>query len=611
MKGIAATLGAEGRRDFFWLDQDFRMMASSPVRGLGFNLNFGGIFTSVPAAVASMASRAPVISGGAFTTDSADTGSGTDTGDARDGTVIEGMDATSAGNESGPGSIAHGPVGHGLGGLHGGLMPLTQQIDLFGLGLDYALYHKRFWASFDQDDPSPWHRLDGIFVSAPAAIAWGSRIDVFGVGTDHAMYTKSSTGESWTPDWQRLGGTFTSAASLVSRGPKQLDLFARGADFTLRGNQTEGTTWFGWQNHGGSLASPPVAVSWGPDRIDVFAIFKDGALWHLWWDGQIWNEWESLGGNYTGEPAAASWSPGRLDVFVVGALDRGLHHHQFSGDTWSLPESLGIGSQEGLAESPTVISAAPNHLEIFVPTLGNQIRIGKWDGQSWQFGSAGAAFRMPSRYRLSVDQVKVNTTRAMNADTDAAMASVAAGNAAVRTKTQWIGEIGALGSPKTSQTNLLDFEPVTVDLAEPMSFSYLVVNNGHADQDKILAALANAGNSLSLAGSSSMQEDIAKGVAKIVSVKILAALSISVPVVGSILGEIESWLMDKLTAAVFESCDGVVAVELRAMMGRDLFVLTDNGRKTVTVTTKHPGTNSPTVCGANSEYEVTWSIKPL
>jgi hypothetical protein len=137
------------------------------------------------------------------------------------------------------------------------------------------------------------------------------------------------------------------------------------------------------------------------------------------------------------------------------------------------------------------------------------------------------------------------------------------------------------------------------------------VNNGHAPQDKILAALANAGNSLSLAGSSSMQEDIAKGVVQFISVRILDAIALSIPVVGSILGVIESWIMGKLIEAAFESCDGVVAVEMRAMMGRDLFILTDNGRKTVKVTTPHKGTDSPTVCGARSDYEVKWTIKPL
>ena len=108
-----------------------------------------------------------------------------------------------------------------------------------------------------------------------------------------------------------------------------------------------------------------------------------------------------------------------------------------------------------------------------------------------------------------------------------------------------------------------------------------------------------------------MMEDIAQRVVSIIKVKILAAISIEVPVVGPILNFIEDWLLDQLRAALFESCDGVVATELRAMMGRDLFLLTDNGTKTVTVTTDHPGTTSPGNCGANSLYQVTWTIKPI
>lgn len=594
MKAIAATVGAAGRRDFFWLDQNFAMMASSPKRGLGFSLRLGGIFTSVPAAVASMAPHDLAVA---------------PTGVLANETTRPAIATAPQAAVATPGGRARVNVG----GVTGGVRPMTQRLDLFGLGLDYAMYHKMFWGSFDQDDLSGWQNLGGVFTSAPAAINWaGSRVDVFGVGMDHAMYTKTRvSGDAWSGNWLRLGGTFTSAATMVSTTSTQLDIFARGADFTLRGNRTDGSTWFGWQNHGGSLASPPVAVSWGANRIDVFAIFNDGSLRHMWWDGQIWNEWESLGGNYAGEPAVAAWAPGRLDVFVQGATDGKLHHHWFSDDTWNIPETMNIASPQSLAGSPTVISTAANRLEVFVPTIDAQIRIGKWDGQAWSFGSAGAHFRSPSRYRMSVDFVHVKTTRALNSDTDAAMVSVAAGNAAAQIRTQWIGDIGGVQNPKTSQTNLLHVDSVTIDLAEPMSFSYLVVNNGHAAQDKILASLASAGNSLSLAGSSSMQEDIAKGVVKIISVKLLAAIAISVPVVGSILGLVEKWLLDKLTDTAFQNCDGIVAVELRAMIGRDLYLLTDNGRKTVTVKTDHPGTDSPTGCGAKSDYEVTWTIKPL
>jgi hypothetical protein len=151
-----------------------------------------------------------------------------------------------------------------------------------------------------------------------------------------------------------------------------------------------------------------------------------------------------------------------------------------------------------------------------------------------------------------------------------------------------------------------------VDLAEAVSFGYLIVNNGHAAEDDSLAALANAGDSLNLASVFSTQEDIAKGIVAFASVKIVEGLTISIPVIGRILGTIESWLLGKLSAAIFESCDGIVAAELRAMMGRDLFIMTDNGKNPVTVTTKHQGTDAPTACGTNkSEYDVTWTVKPL
>lgn len=97
--------------------------------------------------------------------------------------------------------------------------PVEQSIDLFAVGrTDYAMYTKTLWGA-GNDNRGAWANLGGIFTSAPAAIVWdagqGNRIDLFGLGTDHAMFQKTSTGSGWTPTWTRLGGTFSSAASLV------------------------------------------------------------------------------------------------------------------------------------------------------------------------------------------------------------------------------------------------------------------------------------------------------------------------------------------------------------------------------------------------------------
>ena len=139
----------------------------------------------------------------------------------------------------------------------------------------------------------PAHLLNGeprgLLPSTPAAIAWDGRIDVFGLGTDYAVFHKEWNGTAWSATWERLGGIFTSEVSAVSWGPGQLDIFARGSDFTLRHMAFDGTKWLTeWENFGDSLASQPIAVSWGPNRLDIFAVRNEGFL-----DSQVVG-WDAL-----------------------------------------------------------------------------------------------------------------------------------------------------------------------------------------------------------------------------------------------------------------------------------------------------------------------------
>ena len=153
---------------------------------------------------------------------------------------------------------------------------------------------------------------------------------------------------------------------------------------------------------------------------------------------------------------------------------------------------------EPVADSASVISPAPNLLEVYAPHMNLDLRYRMWDGQTWTLGAVGPTVRIPSRYRFSVDYVRANTTRSASTDTEATGSTLAVGNWASRIKPQWIGDIGGPLHPHESQTNLLEFETETVDLAEAVSFGYLVVNNESADPDKIMTALSNAGNGLNL-----------------------------------------------------------------------------------------------------------------
>src|SRR6266498_5314401 len=122
MNGIVGTVGDAGRRDFFYLDNGFRMKQRT-WNGREWVIDWielGGIFTTVPAAVSTMGQRRPVVApeGGGL-------GRGTGTGSGG---------ATETGRR-----VPRGRLGEA------GL--LEQRIDVFGLGLDYAMYHKTLWGA--------------------------------------------------------------------------------------------------------------------------------------------------------------------------------------------------------------------------------------------------------------------------------------------------------------------------------------------------------------------------------------------------------------------------------------------------------------------------------
>lgn len=466
--------------------------------------------------------------------------------------------------------------------------------DVFGVGSDFAMYRKSFdGTSWD----ASWTNLGGQFISAPGALERPDRmIDVFAVGVDYALYHRfflySKAGE-----WERLGGTFSSTASAVSFDLGRLDVFARGADFTLRHRTLSGFTWSSdWHNLGGSLASPPVAVSWGPDRLDVFAVGSDESLIHRWWDGDFWSEWESLGGSLTGTPSVVSCGQGRLDVYALGT-DAGVYHYSWTDGAWTGRESLGGRFTAG----PTAITPSLNQILLLAPGTGGDILPRKFAASYWEPGLDGVQIWIPTRYRFSVDYVHCTNPRSLHQDTDFAQASVGAGNWSVHTVLQSIGDIG--GS-NTAQTNLLDMEPVAVDLCEATVFNYLIVNNGHADQKTIDAALVKAGTSLTADSVTSISKGLAAGVGVIIGVELVGGLV--APVIGSLLGSLVDWLLGKVGDIVFADCDGAVAAEQLAITGRDLHLKTVSGPYNVTTT--HNGTDSNTGCGANSQYEVIWSI---
>ena len=172
---------------------------------------------------------------------------------------------------------------------------------VFALGKDFEMYF-RVWA-FNKWAPPSWQSLGGKFKSDPAAVTWApDRIDIFGIGMNGAMYHKALTAQGWQPSWESLGGSFVSAPAAVTWGPNRLDVFATGTDGAMYHKAWWGSSWGGWESLGGKFVSLPVVASIATNRLDILGIGTNREMYHKAWDGSGWSGWESLGGKFVARP---------------------------------------------------------------------------------------------------------------------------------------------------------------------------------------------------------------------------------------------------------------------------------------------------------------------
>lgn len=511
--------------------------------------------------------------------------------------------------------------------------PTAHRMDVFGIGLDFAMYHEVVWNG-KPGNPQPlvgWESLGGNFISAPAAIAWSDgkntkRVDVFAVNAaDRAMVQRTWDGKQWSRGWQSLEGIFNSAPSVVSIAPGRLDLFARATDNTLRHQTLQDGEWLpDWRNLGGMLASQPVAVSRTPTTIDVISVnhgdanHADGSLAHRWWDGapDYWNDWESSiptstpGVGCSTTPSVLATGPDRLDVVTLGS--DGVVYHWFWKEGFFFPPIVAV---HGISQAPTLAKLPSGHLTMVGGDAYDNLVQSYFETNGWTppgllqtgFGpTMDARISVPQRFRFSVDNVKADPTRAQVSDSDVGTISVTRGNWPTTTAVEIFQEDILDGSNYQPSQMIVDH--ALVELCEHVIFSYHIVNKSNArevdpiDQAVNLEALLRDAASFAL---TSIADQLGAGAKYISTVEIA---SLSVPVVGSILNKLKNWVLGELQH-VFDAgyCDGDVAFEQVILTGRDLLQLT-LGPGTFGLTTDHPGYDSKTGCGPNSDYQVEWTI---
>ncbi len=201
---------------------------------------------------------------------------------------------------------------------------------------------------------------------------------------------------------------------------------------------------------------------------------------------------------------------------------------------------------------------------------------------------------MANQFTFVLESFRITDTRSRHEDTDYVSFSLVVnpqnGKGTPHTLTKSMGDLN------NGTFNVgLTFPNVTVNPTDTVILNYLIVNSGHKSPSEVESLLEQAGTSLlsaaGNAGGTALQSFI------------------PVPFLGSALGALGSWLGNEIVSILNANCDGAVAAEQNTFAYADLLARTQNGP--FTQTTRHPGTNSPTGCGGNSNYYVTWEMTEI
>ena len=205
---------------------------------------------------------------------------------------------------------------------------------------------------------------------------------------------------------------------------------------------------------------------------------------------------------------------------------------------------------------------------------------------------------------FSLDNFIISNTRSLRNDTDYVTVSVTVGNNAAITKTQSMGDVG----DGTHAVGLAVAANIPTDVPTPVVFSYVIMNNGNSNhaavQKGVEATLAQLGKE----GAAAVAKEIAQPIGNAVGAAIGASIGTAVvPLVGTAIGALAGWLTSEIGGVLFANCDGIVATGIRAFVSTDILAKTNNGA-TIREGVKHPGTDSASGCGANSQYSTNTTI---
>jgi hypothetical protein len=118
-----------------------------------------------------------------------------------------------------------------------GVVLVSGRLDIFWLNQGFGMNHST-WSDILDWPANPaqsgnFTDLGGVFTSPPVAASMNpDRVDAFGLGSDYALYHRYLQGTAWSAGWESLGGNLTSPPAVIAT-PDRLDVFVDGMKIAL------------------------------------------------------------------------------------------------------------------------------------------------------------------------------------------------------------------------------------------------------------------------------------------------------------------------------------------------------------------------------------------
>jgi len=134
-------------------------------------------------------------------------------------------------------------------------------------GMDKSFYMKKQTADSDGIEWGKWEPVGGLWSSGPTVLSPHSEsLDLFGLGLDlavwHKVYTTNSDGDLFWSAPECLQGRFSTGVSIAKDTSGQLQVFTRGFDQAIwmkkqSADSNNVATWGNWTSLGGSTLAHP------------------------------------------------------------------------------------------------------------------------------------------------------------------------------------------------------------------------------------------------------------------------------------------------------------------------------------------------------------------